>query len=130
MTRHTNDVSHSGVAGNFLDALPVSAQDQVQERAQDEEIFQTLLTHANVRIERIISTGQLSPTGFWYEQSQAEWVLVVQGSASIRFEDELNCRDLKTGDYLYIAPRRRHRVEMTQADPPTIWLAVHIESTP
>ncbi len=98
-------------------------------RPEPTEIFETLLTQPGVRIERIISTGQASPAGFWCDQAQAEWVLLVQGAAVLKFEDEFNCRELKTGDYLYIEPRRRHRVEMTQADPPTIWLAVHIEST-
>ncbi|MCD8504630.1 MAG: cupin domain-containing protein [Burkholderiaceae bacterium] len=108
------------VAGNLFDMTP-----RVPE---DHEIFETLLSHANVRIERIVSTGQVSPEGFWYDQSQAEWVFVVQGTASVQFEDERNARDLKAGDYLYIAPHRRHRVQYTQTTPPTIWLAVHIEN--
>lgn len=123
MTRDHHDTSQLGLVGNFFDAIAVSTRDDVQ----GEEIFQTLLSESNVRIERIVSTGQASPEGFWYDQSQVEWVLVLQGAAKIRFEDETKPRDLKAGDFLYIASHRRHRVDMTQANPPTIWLAVHIE---
>jgi cupin 2 domain-containing protein len=93
--------------------------------AQAEE-FTELLSRPGCRIERIVSTGQVSPPGFWYDQARIEWVLLVAGRAKLRFEDEAQPRDLKPGDYVEIAAHRRHRVEATQADPPTIWLAVHI----
>jgi cupin 2 domain-containing protein len=103
-------------------------------RPEPTEIFETLLTQPGVRIERIISTGQASPAGFWYDQAQAEWVLLVQGAAVLKFEDEQVqgeirqevVKTLAPGDHLYIAPHRRHRVEFTQADPPTVWLAIHM----
>lgn len=107
------------LSGNILAGLPA--------RPGRHEAFETLLGSSNMRIERIVSTGQASPEGFWYDQPQAEWVLVVQGSARLRFEDEPEPRLLRVGDYVYIAQHRRHRVEHTQADPPTVWLAVHIE---
>lgn len=104
-------------AGNlFGDALPDPAAERVME----------ILHAAGARIERIVSTGQSSPAGFWYDQPLGEWVLLVQGAASLRFEDEAQDRRLVPGDYLWIAPRRRHRVEWTQSQPVTIWLAVHI----
>jgi cupin 2 domain-containing protein len=85
------------------------------------------LLHAapGVRIERIVSTGQSSPPGFWYEQPEAEWVALLQGSAELRFADEAFPRTLLPGDWLHIAPRRRHRVEATCRDMPTVWLALH-----
>jgi cupin 2 domain-containing protein len=89
------------------------------------EVFQDLLKLAGVRIERIVSTGQSSPPGFWYDQGWAEWVLVVSGSARVQFEDEPEPRQLGVGDYLYIEPNRRHRVTWTDPDLPTVWLAVH-----
>jgi len=73
-----------------------------------------------------VSTGQSSLPGLWYDQGWAEWVLVVAGSAAVQFEDEAEARSLSQGDYLYIAPNRRHRVTWTAPDLPTVWLAVHV----
>lgn len=92
--------------------------------APEEQVVE-LLARAGVRIERIVSNGQASPPGFWYEQPQAEWVLLLQGEAQLRFEDEPAPRVLKPGDFVEIAPRRRHRVECTHPQLPTVWLAVH-----
>ncbi|MCM2290282.1 MAG: cupin [Sulfuritalea sp.] len=105
------------MAGNLLAGLPVAAQPT--------ELFDTLLNRPGLRIERIVSTGQASPPGFWYEQAQGEWVLLVSGAALLRFEDEAQARALRAGDWLYIAPRRRHRVDRTDPAAPTVWLAVH-----
>lgn len=89
----------------------------------DEELFETLLAAPGLRIERIVSTGQASPPGFWYDQDEGEWVAVLRGSAELRFADESAPRRLAEGDHLLIPAHRRHRVERTQN--PTIWLAVH-----
>ncbi|MCJ2091591.1 cupin domain-containing protein [Methylobacterium sp. J-072] len=77
-----------------------------------------------LRIERIVSTGQASPPGFYDDQPQAEWVAVLAGSAELRFADEPTGRLLTAGDTVLIEPHRRHRVERT--DSPTIWLAIHV----
>lgn len=90
-----------------------------------EEIFETLLQQAGLQIERIVSFGHASPAGFWYDQPQAEWVVLLQGSAHLRFEDETQARNLRPGDWVNIAPHRRHRVESTSADQPCVWLAIH-----
>jgi len=90
-----------------------------------EEQFAELLSRPGIRIERIVSTGQASPPGFWYEQTDAEWVLVLQGAAILRFEDEAVAHHLNRGDFIDIAPHRRHRVEWTNSTQPTVWLAVH-----
>lgn len=84
-----------------------------------------LLSRPGLRIERIVSTGQASPPGFWYDQPQGEWVLLLQGEASLAFEDEAAPRRLQAGDFVDIAPHRRHRVESTAT--PTVWLAVHYD---
>lgn len=89
-----------------------------------EEQFVQLLRRPGLVIERIVSSGQASPPGFWYEQPQAEWVLLLQGEALLRFADEDEARRLRPGDWLDIAARRRHRVEWTAPDRLTIWLAV------
>ena len=82
--------------------------------ATDEQ-FSELLNRPGLRIERIVSTGQSSPPNFWYDQPDGEWVLLIQGEARLRFADEAEARHLKAGDFVNIAPHRRHRVEWTTA---------------
>ena len=89
------------------------------------ELFTPLLDAPNVRIERIVSLGHASPPGFWYDQPQAEWVIVLLGAAAILFEGEASPRTLRRGDYLHIPAHAKHRVAWTEADAPTVWLAVH-----
>ena len=91
-----------------------------------EERFDTLLTRPDLRIERIVSTGQAGADGVWYDQPQTEWVALLSGSAVLRFEDEVEPRLLRPGDWMTIAPHRRHRVEATAAQTPSVWLAVHV----
>lgn len=92
--------------------------------ARATEIADALVTRPGLRIERINSFGQASPEGFWYDQDEVEWVLLLAGAASLRFEDETQARALGPGDWLEIAAHRRHRVEWTDPAKPTIWLAV------
>ena len=89
------------------------------------ELVTILLDAANVRIERIISHGQVTPEGFWYDQDQHEWVVVLKGAARLRFEDEERPFEMKAGDFLNIPAHKKHRVEWTTPDEATIWLAVH-----
>ncbi len=88
------------------------------------EIFQNLTSGRHVRIERIISRGQSSEPGHWYEQAEAEWVMLVQGAATLSFADGKEIC-LAAGDYIDIAAGRKHRVAWTDPDAVTIWLAVH-----
>jgi cupin 2 domain-containing protein len=92
--------------------------------AHEEQVVE-LLSQPEVRIERIVSSGQASPPGFWYEQPHGEWVVVLSGEARLRFEDEPRPRTLGPGDFVAIAAHRRHRVEWTHPGEPTVWLAVH-----
>jgi cupin 2 domain-containing protein len=108
-------------AGNLFANVPPSAPS---------EVFETLLASGAARIERIVSTGQATPPGEWYDQPHGEWVALLRGAAGLRFEDEPAARVLGPGDWLHIPARRRHRVEWTHGAAPTIWLAVHVtEST-
>jgi cupin 2 domain-containing protein len=88
------------------------------------EITDTLVARPDLRIERIVSLGQASPTGFWYDQAETEWVLLLAGAARLRFADEPEARSLGPGDWVEIAPHRRHRVDWTDPAKPTVWLAV------
>lgn len=86
------------------------------------ELFTTLVKSQHVRIERIVSQGHASPEGFWYDQPEHEWVLLLQGATRLRFEDQTV--ELKPGDFVNIPAHKKHRVEWTAPDEPTIWLAV------
>ena len=89
------------------------------------EQLTALLTTANLRLERIVSHAHASPEGFWYDQAWAEWVIVLKGSAGLHFESESAPRVLKAGDYIDIPAHARHRVAWTDAQEPTVWLALH-----
>jgi cupin 2 domain-containing protein len=93
-------------------------------RSADEE-FTDLLKQPGVWIRRIVSTGQASPPGFWYDQPHDEWVILLSGAAGLAVEGEAE-RRLEPGDYVFLPARKRHRVTFTAADEPTVWLAVHI----
>ncbi|MDR1874678.1 MAG: cupin domain-containing protein [Synergistaceae bacterium] len=100
--------------GNVFRDAPLSA----------EELFETLCSEGDIRIERIVSTGQSSAQGFWYDQAENEWVVLLQGSAALEYEGEEKERvELRRGDWLMIPAHRRHRVAFTSSDPCCIWLA-------
>jgi cupin 2 domain-containing protein len=92
-----------------------------------EEAFSEIFAQRGLKIERIISLGQASPPEFWYDQACNEWVIVLKGSATLQFEDEPATRALGEGDYVFIPARKRHRVEWTDPQQPTVWLAVHFD---
>lgn len=94
-------------------------------RGARDERFDLLAQSPGARIERIVSTGQASPPGFWYDQPEDEFVVLLSGGARLRLEPGNRLLDLKPGDWIDIPARCRHRVEGTQADPPTVWLVVH-----
>jgi cupin 2 domain-containing protein len=89
-----------------------------------EELFQSLLSAPNVRIERIVSQGHASPDGFWYDQETHEWVLLISGAARLRFEGD-EPLEMRPGSYANIPAHRRHRIEWTDPMQLTIWLAIH-----
>jgi len=102
--------------GNILANLPA---------ALPEEVFDTIVDSAAVRIERIVSNGQTTPEGTWYDQERAEWVLLLTGSADLLFADNPEPQHLTAGDYLLIPAGCRHRVTWTDSTVKTVWLAVH-----
>ena len=91
-----------------------------------EELIDILLEREGLRIERIVSSGHASPPDFWYDQATDEWVVLLSGSAGLSFEDSPDEVVLNPGDYLFIAAHRRHRVEWTNPDGDTVWLALHL----
>ena len=94
--------------------------------ARAAEVIETILAAPGVRIELIVSLGQASPEGFWYDQDEAEWVLLLTGAARLRFADEAEARALGPGDCVHIAAHRRHRVDWTDPEHTTIWLGIFL----
>ena len=90
----------------------------------EKEFVEEILWTESFRIERIVSRGQASPEGFWYDQQTEEWVLLVSGSATLGFDDGRKV-DLRPGDHLLIPRHVRHRVERTDPEQETVWLAVY-----
>lgn len=91
------------------------------------EMTETLLERPGLRLERIISTGQATPEGEWYDQERPEWVILLQGRASLRIESQSELIELFPGDYIDIPAHCRHRVEWTDPDEASVWLAIHYE---
>jgi cupin 2 domain-containing protein len=91
----------------------------------EEELFEKILGRETFRIERIVSRGHCSPEGFFYEQHEHEWVILLKGSAVLRFEDQSENITMRPGDYIHIEKHQKHRVEWTDPEQETIWLAVH-----
>ena len=85
-----------------------------------EELTTLLAENNNVRIVRIVSTGQVSD---WYDQSETEFVVLLEGNAVIEFENGKTVA-LSKGDTLLIKPHEKHRVSFTSKEPPCVWLCV------
>jgi len=87
-----------------------------------QEMIETVISSNSVRIERIVSQGQYSAVDFWYDQTENEWVIILDGEAILEFED----KEIKLGkgDYLLIPAHQKHRVKWTDPNRQTVWLAV------
>ncbi len=92
--------------------------------AREAEVFEVLAAGEGVRIERITSLGQRTPEGEWYDQEHDEWVVVLRGRGIVAYEDGTTL-ELTEGDWLHLPARCRHRVQWTDPEQPTLWLAVH-----
>ncbi len=99
---------------NLLDNIPSTSKD---------EIFKTIVSNDNVKIERILSYGQTTPKDYWYDQDEDEFIYIVQGKAKIKYDDE-TIYTLNTNDSLYIQAHQKHQVIYTSN--PTVWLAIFI----
>jgi cupin 2 domain-containing protein len=104
--------------------LAINLFDDIPARSND-EIFTELLIRENVRIERIVSTGQSTPVDQPHRQEHDEWVLLLTGLAGLRLEGERE-RNLRPCDHAFIAAHHAHWVTYTAEDEPTIWLAIHL----
>lgn len=91
---------------------------------QETELFETLLSTPDLKLERIVSAGQTTPPAEWYDQDWPEWVCLLQGQARLAYADASE-QLLQAGDVVLIPAHRRHRVVSTSVRPPCIWLALH-----
>ena len=89
----------------------------------NKEAFETLVQKGDFKIERIVSKGHVSPESDGYDQDQDEWVIVVQGQATVAFEDGRETH-LNIGDFINIPAHSKHKVSWTTPTIETIWLAV------
>ncbi|WOX07169.1 cupin domain-containing protein [Microbulbifer pacificus] len=111
------------IVTNILSMLPDTTQG---------EVFDSIVAGDHVRVERIVSGGQVTPEGAWYDQAEHEWVLVLAGAARLEIEEPAARGDppswrevaLAQGDCLNIPAHCKHRVSWTDPDRPTVWLAV------
>jgi len=101
---------------NLFDGVPASL---------GHELVEALLDNGAIRLERIVSIAHATPAGEWYDQDRDEWVLVLSGSAGLRFADRDDVVIMGPGDHLVIPKHRRHRVDWTDPSQPTIWLGLH-----
>ena len=87
----------------------------------EHEVFFDLLCQKNVRIEKILSMGQISTE--WYDQDEDEWVCVLEGEAELTYEDGSR-QSLGAGDHVFLPAHKRHKVSYTSK--PCVWLCVFI----
>jgi len=104
----------SSESGNLFASIPGNLES---------EVFELILKHENIKIERIVSKGHKSPEAGWYDQSHNEWVVVIKGEAIITFEDRQV--PMSTGSYINIPAHAKHKVSCTKLEEETIWLAIH-----
>ena len=90
-----------------------------------EELFEDIIANRCFRLERIVSKGHASPPGFWYEQEEDEWVVLLSGEAVLLFEQTGREVRMAAGDCMLIPAGVRHRVEWTDPLRPDVWLALH-----
>lgn len=93
----------------------------------NDEIFEVIQETSRLKIERILTAGQVTPAGQWLCQHRHEWVILLNGEARLCFKKDLQMLDMRAGDYIHIAPGIEHRVEWTHPDQECIWLAVHYD---
>jgi cupin 2 domain-containing protein len=101
---------------NIFEDIPVN---------MTEELVEIISETDNIRIERIVSRAHSSPNDFWYDQEKNEYVIILKGKAGLAFEDRDDVIVMGPGDYLGIPAHARHRVEWTDPEEDTIWLAIY-----
>ena len=109
------------------DSVGMSSDNLFQARCPEPgaEIKRQLAAGNGWTLMLINSNGFVSPEGEWFDQAESEWVLVLRGSARLRLSSPDRLFDLSAGDHLMIPPHQRHRLDRTDPDPGTLWLALY-----
>ena len=89
-----------------------------------QELFQDIISKDGIKIQRIVSQGAITQDDKWFNQENDEWVIVLQGKATLSFEDDSDIK-LSIGDYILIPAHKKHKVSWTSSDEQTVWLAIH-----
>ena len=89
------------------------------------ELFENIISNSSFKLERIISKGHATTKGHWYDQGKDEWVILLKGSAGIAMEGQPEIVVLKPGDYIHLPAHVKHRVEWTDPETETVWIALH-----
>ena len=126
VARPESVLRNPGYAGETPTMIADNLLANVPRQLPDEQVV-ALLRTSNVRIERIVSTGQATAPDQWYDQDQAEWVVVIAGSAGLFFEGQAEPLLMEPGSYVHIPAHVRHRVAWTDPSQPTVWLAVRYQ---
>lgn len=106
--------------GNLFDLIPSELP---------EEVFQTLVQSGTLKVERIISRGHATPEGQWYDQAHNEWVVLLSGGARLTIEGKEGFVEMKPGDYVMLPAGLRHRVDWTDPEQDSVWLAINFQLT-
>ncbi|WP_044042921.1 cupin domain-containing protein [Caballeronia insecticola] len=99
----------------------------VESKRDSDERIDMLVAGQRLNVERIVSMGHASPEGFWYDDSRAEWVVLLSGAATLEFEEDAMLHEMRPGDYVLIEPHCRHRVAWTHGEERSVWLAIYYE---
>ncbi len=93
------------------------------------EVLEILASGENCAVERIVSAGQVTPEGRWYDQERDEWVALLQGEARLLWDDGAETF-MTAGGWILIPAHARHRVIYTSSEPPCLWVAFHFKGDP
>jgi mannose-6-phosphate isomerase-like protein (cupin superfamily) len=116
----------------------LSAQKRTVARLSEMTTYRTSIQEELGRLERAQKAGivladlkvthcpacdrPIPPADFWYDQARHEWVIVLKGAARLQFEDEV--LEMTLGSFVNIPAHKKHRVDWTTPDEPTVWLGV------
>ncbi len=92
----------------------------------NDELFDKLLEGKRFIVNRIVSPSMPEGDVKWYDQEEDEWLVLLQGEASIEYSDGKK-KMLKPFDILNIPAHCRHRVAYTSSEPLAVWLTIHYE---
>ena len=110
----------------------------LRDLSEKEEIIKILAENENIKIEKIISTGQITD---WQVSEKNEFVILIQGEAEIEFFEKKNLKKnekiienksrtknkklkLLKGDTVLINRMEKHRVSYTSKNPCCIWVCI------